>query len=221
MTWITRLAPIGLLFTAACNDVEAPDGCHYHGDELHCDDDNHGLATTVILNFTPRGGGDTLSFTWNDPENDGDPVVDDILLPDGSDHDHHDTQEYTVDIEIWNELEDPADDVTIDILDQDHFHQVFFTGSAVRGPATGQNPDAIVRQQYADEDENGLPVGLSNTFTTLAWGSGEMTVTLRHMPEENGESIKTDGLADEVADEGFGAIGGSNDIEVTFNIEVE
>jgi hypothetical protein len=41
------------------------------------------------------------------------------------------------------------------------------------------------------------------------------------MPAENGEAVKTAGLADEVADNGFGGIGGGNDIEVSFTVEVE
>lgn len=221
MKIITRLTPVFLLFTSACGDVEAPEGCHYHGDHLHCEDENHGLATTVRLLFTPDGGGEPLAFEWTDPENDGEPIIDDIVLPDDSDTEDHVARGYTLDVEIWNALEDPVEDVTPDIAEQANMHQVFFTGSAVQGPATGDNPDAIIAQAYADEDANGLPLGLSNTVTTLAWGSGELTVTLRHMPTENGELVKTPDLAADVAEGGFSAIGGSNDIEVKFNIEVE
>ncbi|MFT6234184.1 MAG: hypothetical protein ACJAZO_004706 [Myxococcota bacterium] len=220
MKFLTRLAPLGLLFTSACSDVETPDGCHDHDGELHCDE-NHGLATTLILNFTPVGGGDTLTFQWADPDNDGNPEVDPILLPDASDHDHHDAQEYTLDVEVWNELEDPAENVTLEIADLSDSHQFFFTGRAVEGPATADNSNAIIQHSYADEDENGLPIGLSNTITTLDWGTADLTVTLRHMPAENGEAVKTAGLADEVADNGFGGIGGGNDIEVSFTVEVE
>ena len=66
-----------------------------------------------------------------------------------------------------------------------------------------------------------MPLGLANTISTLDWGAGELTVTLRHLPPENGESVKVDGLADDVAGDGFSAIGGENDIQVTFNIVVE
>ena len=220
MTLIPRLFPLVLLFTAACADVEAPDGCHYHDDELHCDD-NHGLATTVILAFTPSGGGDTLSFEWSDPEGDGDPIVDDILLLDASDHDHHDAQEYALTVQVFNELQDPTEDVTPEIEEQAEQHQFFFTGSAVQGPATGANDSAIIEHAYSDSDADGLPIGLSNAITTLDWGTGELTLTLRHMPPENGTPLKVTDLAQEVADGGFASIGGDNDIEVTFNIEVE
>lgn len=220
MKLIARIAPIGLLFSTACSDVEAPDGCHYHGDELHCDD-NHGLATTMVLHFTPEGGGDTLSFSWSDPNNDANPVIDTIYLPDATDHNHHDALTYTLDIEILNELEDPIEDVTVDIEDQADQHQFFFTGSAVQSDATGNNPDAIIAQSYADTDANGLPVGLTSTIDTLAWGSGELTISLRHIPLENGESLKTAGMAETVATDGVSALPGASDIEVTFPIEVE
>ena len=213
MTPLNRLLAVTLLFTTACDDVKEQDHDHH--------DHNHGLTSGLILTFTPDGRGDTLSFGFSDPEGDGNPIVDDILLPDASNHDHHDTKTYTLDVEIWNELEDPAEDVTPEIADLASEHQLFFSGSAVEGPATGNNRNAIIEHEYADSDADGLPLGLSNTITTLAWGAGELTVTLRHMPPENGEPVKIEGLADDVASGGFSAIGGENDIQVTFNIEVE
>jgi hypothetical protein len=195
---------IGLLVTG-CTDVE--DG------HDHDHDHDHEVMTTIILNFTDDAAGTTESFEWADPEDDGDPVIDAILLTDGS--------SYTVDVEIWNELEDPAEDVTPEITDEAEEHQTFFTGSAVVGPATGTNAEAIVEHSYADEDENLLPVGLVNSIVTLGTGSGDLTFTLRHMPEENGSAVKVDGLAADVASGGFGAIGGANDIQVTFDLTVQ
>ena len=52
-------------------------------------------------------------------------------------------------------------------------------------------------------------------------GSGELTVTLRHMPLEDGNTIKTAGLEDVVLDEGFGNVGGANDVSITFPVTVE
>lgn len=210
MTPITLLA-LPLLLTG-CSDVQEPD---------HAGGHTHGVTTTAVLYFTPEDGGETLSFSWSDPENDGEPIIDDILLPDASDHNHHDTMTYTLDVELWNDLEDPVEDVTPEIESMADEHQFFFTGSAVESSATGDNDDAIIEQEYADSDADGLPLGLSSTITTLDWGSGALTVTLRHMPAEDGEAVKVEGLAEDVAEDGFGAIGGENDIEITFNIEVE
>ena len=212
MKTITRITPFLLLLTGGCKDVEDHDHDHDH---------DHGVTTTVILNFAPADGGDTLSFTWTDQDQIADGPIDDILLPDASDHDHHDSQEYDLDIEVWNELEDPAEDVTGEIAELDVEHQFFFTGSGVESPATGDNSSAVIAQDYADEDADGLPIGLSNTVDTLAWGTGELTVTLRHLAPENDEPVKVAGMAEDVANGGFSSIGGDNDVQATFNIEVE
>ena len=92
------------------------------------------------------------------------------------------------------------------------------TGSAV-GAATGANGSAIVEHDYADEDAGGLPIGLEHV-TTLGVGTGQMTVTLRHMPYEDGSPIKVAGLAADIAEADSSNIGGANDVEVAFNLGV-
>ena len=212
MKTFARWTPLFLFFTSACSDVEDHDHDHDH---------DHGVTTMVVLNFTPAEGGDTLSFTWSDPENDGDPIIDPVVLPDASDTAEHVAQEYDVSVELWNELEDPPEEVTPEILEQDDAHQLFFTGTAVEGPATAANPAAVVEHAYADADAGGLPVGLQNTMTTLALGSGELSVRVRHLPPEDGNAVKVAGLEDTVAASGFAAIGGDDDADVTFNLTVE
>jgi len=168
--------------------------------------------TTIKLNFTPESGGETLTFGWADPENDGDPVIDPITLEAGT--------TYTVNIEVLNELESPAEDVTIELRDELDEHQFFFTGDAVTGPAN-EATSPVVSQAYADEDANGDPVGLSNTFVALEAGTGEMNIMLRHMPPVNDTPVKTSGLADLVKNGDVGSLPGNVDIEVTFNVTVE
>jgi len=197
-----------LLTLSACSDVEGHD---HDGHDHH--DHEHEVMTTVILTFTDIATAEELVFTWADPENDGSPVVDDILLVDGVD--------YAVGLQILNELEEPAEDITPEIADEDDEHQFFFTGSAVEGPATGANPDAVVVHAYADTDINGLPLGLENDILTVAAGSGDFTVTLRHMPPESGNAVKVEGLAEDVAEGGFSSIGGADDIQITYSLTVE
>ena len=196
---------LSLLFFTACSDVEKHDHDHH--------DHEHEVMTTITLTFTSQADGSTSEFTWADPESDGEPVIDSIVLQDADDYD--------VSITILNELEDPAEDLTTEIADEAEEHQVFFTGSAVVGPASEDSGNAIIEHTYADEDENGLPLGLLNSITTLSTGSGELTISLRHMPEEDGNAVKVEGLAEDVATGGFESIGGANDIAVTFPITVE
>lgn len=203
MTHLTRIAPLMLLLTGGCGDPGDGPGQDEEGE----------VITTVVLTFTPQAGGDVLEVSWADPENDGSPVIDDILLADADDYD--------VTVAFLNELEDPAEDITAEIEDEAEEHQVFFTGSAVEGPATGTNASAVVQHAYADEDAGGLPVGLDNTFTTLGVGTGQLTVTLRHLPPENGADVKVAVLAEDVAAGGFASIGGDNDVEITFDVEVQ
>ena len=205
MKQLTRIAPILLLVLGACSDVEkgadGEDGHHHH---------DHEVITTVILNFAADSG-DDVSATWTDIS--GEAVIDDIVLSDETD--------YTLTFEILNELEETPEPVHEEIADEDDEHQVFIQGSAVEGPATGENADAIVEHAYADEDINGLPIGLTNDIVTLGTGSGDFKVTLRHMPLQNGETIKTEGAAEEVAANGLGAIGGDNDFSLEFSLTVE
>jgi hypothetical protein len=192
---------LGLPLLAAGCDVENPE-----------EENEFEVITTVALTFSPQGGGADLVFSWADPELDGSPVVDDILLQDADDYD--------LAVSFRNELEDPAEDITVEVDAESDQHQVFFTGSAVDGPAA-DHPGAPIAQAYADTDANGLPVGLSSTIVTAAGGTGSLIVTLRHLPPEDDVPVKRADLAEEVAQGGFEAIGGETDAQVTFPLSVE
>lgn len=192
-----------LVFSVACGDVEDPHDHHDHENEV---------ITTVELTFSTAGA-DSFTATWADPENDGSPVVDDIRLTMGTDYD--------VTVRFLNGLESPAEDLTAEISDEADQHQVFFTGTAVRGPATSENAEAVVEHAYGDEDPNGFPLGLDNDLSTLGTGDGTLVVTLRHLPPESGNVVKGESTAADVAAGGFGSIGGDNDANVTFSLFVE
>ena len=203
MSTPVRLSALSLLFAlSACSDVE----------DSSRDETINEVMTTVVLNFTADDGTE-LEFVWADPDNTANPSIDTIVLSDAAD--------YTLSLSFLNELENPTEDVTPEIADEDDQHFVFITGSAVTGPATKDNPNAVVEHLYADEDDNGLPVGLDNDILTLAPGEGEFTVTLRHMPPQNKRVVKTADAPELVATEGLSAIGGSNDVAVTLPITVE
>lgn len=197
------VVPLFTLAMGACNDASNPEG------ELN----ENEVITTVVATFTPQSGGTALVYRWADPENDGDPVVDAIELSDAED--------YTLGVQFLNELEDPPEDITLEVDAESDVHQVFFFGTAVAGPATGPNPEAVVTQAYADSDTNGLPVGLENTIVTDTVGTGTFTVLLRHMPPESETAVKVAGLAEDAATNGFDALPGDTDAEVGFDLVVE
>lgn len=170
------------------------------------------VITTVALTFTPVGDGTPMTFEFDDPDGDGGapPSVDSIGLAPGS---------FTLAVRFENRLEDPPEDITEEVVDESDEHQIFFTGSGVDGPAS-DNPGAPLAHAYTDEDTLGLPVGIVNSITATA-GSGDLTVTLRHVPPIGGASVKTEELASQVRDGGFSSIGGSTDAQVTFPVTVE
>ncbi len=197
------LLTISLSLAACGGDDDGGDGA---GNENE-------VITTVTLTFEPEGGGDAVTGAFNDPDGDGGgaPTVDSIALADGA--------TYTLTVSFENRLEDPAEDITQEVADESDEHQIFYTGSAVDGPASDQ-PEAPLTHTYGDEDANGLPIGLENTIVAAA-GTGELTVTLRHLPPVNDAAVKTADLAQEVSDDGFGALGGSTDAQVDFDVTVE
>ncbi len=180
-----HLATVPLLL-AACADVGKP-----------TEPNPEEVITTVLLAI---GGAE---YAWTDPENDGAPVIDPILLAPGA---------YPFDVRFQNGLEDPPEEITEEVAAESDEHQVFFTGSAVA--------DGVVVVVATDLDENGLPIGLTGELTASV-GAGELTVTLRHLPPESDVAVKTADLTEAVAADGVDSIGGSTDAEVTFAVTVE
>lgn len=200
-TRYSALPLCALALVAACDD-----GAHNH---------NEGeVITTVVLTFTPASGGAAITATFDDPDGDGGaaPTIDAITLARGV--------TYNATVRFENRLESPAEDITLEVADESDEHQVFYTGTAVSGPASNQ-ASAALTHAYADTDGNGLPIGLANTFTTAnASGAGTLVVTLRHLPPLNDTAVKSATTAATVRDSGFSAIGGENDANVTFQVTV-
>lgn len=183
---------------AACGEP----GGHDHEQEL---------ITTVIVTLTPPSG-DPLVATFDDPDGDGGqpPTVGALLLAPST--------TYTLTVDFENRLETPPEVITQEVRDEAEDHQVFFTGTAVAGPAT-TNPSAPLTHSYADTDARGLPIGLTNTVVTAS-GTGELTVTLRHLPPSNDTPIKTADAAATVANDGFAALPGETDATATFSVTI-
>lgn len=182
-------------------------------DDDPTDGNEEEVITTVTLTFAPEGGGDDVTAAFDDADGEGGdpPTIDPVALAGGT--------TYTLTVTFENRLEEPPEDITQEIEDESDQHQLFFTGTAVDGPASDQ-PGAPLTHTYDDEDANGFPIGLANTIVAAA-GEGELTVILRHLPPVNETAVKTADLAQNLADDGVGSLPGSTDAEVDFEVTVE
>jgi predicted small lipoprotein YifL len=191
---------ISLLVLAAC------------GDDGPGDIPEQELITRVTLTFASQSGPDVVRAAFDDPDGDGGeaPTVDPIQLVAGT--------TYDLSISFQNALEDPPEEITTEVRDEGDEHQVFFTGTAVKGPAT-TNATAPLEHAYADMDANGLPLGLANTMVATA-GSGELVVTLLHVPPVNEVAVKSAQTTMQVRDGGFTSVNGDIDVAVTFAVTV-
>lgn len=104
---------------------------------------------------------------------------------------------YTGSIQLLNETESPADNITAEVEAEGDEHE-FFYSSTVSGVAISKN----------DMDVNGNPIGIETIVTTGNAGSGTLTIILKHEPTKPNNGSSTDA-------------GGSTDAEVTFNITVQ
>ena len=170
------------------------------------------VISRVELVMTPMGGGPTVTAVFDDPDGDGGapPTIDAITLAMGT--------TYATSVRFLNALGTLPEDITLEVRDESDVHQVFFTGTAVDGPAS-DHPGAALTHAYTDTDVNGLPVGLENTLVA-APGTGDLTVTLRHLPPVNEQAVKTAALAGEVRASGFTALAGATDAQVTFSVAI-
>jgi hypothetical protein len=103
---------------------------------------------------------------------------------------------YTAEITLLNESVTPAENITEEVEEEADEHLFCFT---VGG---GANID----YSYADEDDNGLDVGLTTNWETGAASTGTITIVLRHQPGTKTGACP--GL-------------GETDIEVTFNVAIQ
>jgi len=177
----------------ACSDVKEDDHHHEH---------NHGVVDAVTVSLTNNSDGSTEDVEWQEGS------TSTINLVAG--------ESYDVSLSFF--VTDHGEQVSLnaELIEFDDEHQVFFTGDAVLSDSP------LVEVSYADSDDNGLPLGLANTFQDTVAGAADLIITLRHMPPENDVAVKTadDAANLENANGDFSVVGGSNDVQVTFDLVV-
>jgi len=154
------------------------------------------VITTLNLTLTPQGGGTVVTFSSRDLDADGpNPplIIAENLAANTI---------YNGTVEVLNETESPAEDITEEVAEEDDEHQFFFQ-------VTG---NASVTTNYTDTDDDGNPIGIQFTLATGMASTGNMVVTLRHL---------LDKFATGVANGDIANAGGDTDVEVTFPVTVQ
>lgn len=186
---LIALLVIPTLFLTSCNN----------------DDDN----TTVPVNeeevittvrVTLIGGGQTIVLESRDLDGDGPNAP--VLTPIGGGNLTAGTT-YTGSTTFLNELENPAEDITVEVKEEGADHQVFYQLASSLGTVT---------YDVANIDANGNPIGLDFTLVAGTSGStGNLTVTLRHLPNKTASGVAGGDITN---------AGGNTDAAVSFPIVV-
>ncbi len=129
------------------------------------------LITTVRLIVTNNSG---FNKTFNYKVDNGfgsaaqgNVQVDDVVLAPGTDYD--------VEVQVWDESKNPAENITEEVIAESHHHLFIFQSN----PATGAGSISFSNGSKDDENE---PLNQKITFTTGAAGNSSLTVTLKHEP---------------------------------------
>ena len=149
------------------------------------------LITTVILTLTPDSG-DQVVLTTVDLDGDGpdEPVT--TVVGNFSEN-----TQYQGAVQFLNETEDPAEDITQEVIEEADEHQVFYTISE------GLN----IQTTYEDQDSQGNPLGVQITLSTGLASEGSLTVTLRHEPVKPNDGLES--------------AGGETDISTSFDVSIQ
>lgn len=153
------------------------------------------VITTLNVTLSPATGTDiVLSSRDLDGEGPTAPVITAPALAANT--------TYTGTLELLNEMESPAEDITEEVAEEDDEHQFFFQ---VIG-------DATLTVNYTDMDDDGNPVGINFTLTTGDASTGNLNIVLRHLLDKNAAGVSDGDITN---------AGGDTDIQVNFPIDIQ
>lgn len=153
------------------------------------------LITTIAVTFT--GDGQAITFTSQDLDGDGPNSP--VITQTGGNLENGVT--YTGAVSFLNELENPAEDLTEEVAEEAEDHQVFYQITNNLGTFT-----------YTDLDADGKPIGLTFNFTANNSGTGDLLVTLKHLPNKSANGVALGDITN---------AGGETDATVTFPLIVQ
>jgi len=154
------------------------------------------VITTMKVTFTPAGGGSAVTYQYRDADGPGGdaPTQDEIVLSPST--------SYNVSIQLLNETENPAEDVTEEVEEEATAHRFYYQ------PSAGSN----ITVSDLDNDPNGIPLGIHSTWTAGSVSTGNIKVTLRHYPGNPPGKAASDPIDSPKS---------GTDIEVTFVTKIQ
>lgn len=168
-------------------------GCNNNDDDTPEPVNEEEVITTLTVTLIPQGGGDPISWASRDLDGDGpnDPVIA-VSGPLAA------NTTYDGVVILLNETEDPAENITEEVEEEDDEHQMFYIVSG------GLN----VTTDYTNFDGDGNPLGTQFTLETGEASNGTVNVVLRHEPKKPNDGS-------------LGDAGGETDISVNFSVTVQ
>lgn len=155
------------------------------------------VITTLSLHVTNNSGFDkTFSYKVDNGFNGTGattPVIDDIELSANT--------TYSVEAMLYNESENPKEDVTVEVKEENTEHLFLYQST----PATGAGSISFANGSL---DNNGAPFNQMIDFTTGNTGNGSLVVTLKHQPNDKSASTPD-------------AAGGETDAQATFPVIIQ
>ncbi len=154
------------------------------------------IITTLTYTLTPESGGNQVIMTFRDLDGFGGnpPTITGGTL--------NVNTNYNGTLQLLNETEAPAGDISKEIKDEGEAHQFFFN------VAGGLD----LNVSYDDLDGNGNPLGLSTTAAAGNASQGQLTIILRHNPDKTASGVAGGDITN---------AGGETDIEVTFDVNIQ
>lgn len=149
------------------------------------------VITTVNLSLTSDAGNVTMTSVDLDGDGPNPPVVE------VSGNLKADTM-YNGTVQFLNQTETPAENITLEVVEEADEHQVFYIAGG------GLN----VETTYGDFDGDNNPLGTILTLNAGAVSNGTLNVTLRHEPTKPNDGT-------------LAGAGGETDVSVTFNVTIE
>lgn len=155
------------------------------------------LITRVTVKITGSGGFDQ-SFSYSVENGFGGTTpgsinIDTIKLDTN--------QQYNVAVEVWNDKEQPAEDVTEEVKEENTEHLFVWEST----PASGSGSISFTN---GSKDDNGDALNQTGSIATGSIGNGSLTITLKHEPTNKAANTAS-------------AAGGETDAEAIFPVSLQ